>query len=58
MIRPQTSDGARVNATTLARWQFASTTLYHYLIVPLTIGLTMLVAIMQTNAYLKRDSPR
>lgn len=46
-----------MNATTLARWQFASTTLYHYLIVPLTIGLTVLVAIMQTNAYLKRGRP-
>jgi cytochrome bd ubiquinol oxidase subunit I len=46
-----------VNATTLARWQFATTTVYHFLIVPLTIGLTVLVATMQTLAYLKRDQP-
>jgi len=45
-----------VNATTLARWQFATTTVYHFLIVPLSIGLTVLVAVMQTMAYLKRDT--
>ena len=33
----------------LARWQFASTTLFHYIFVPLTLGLTPLVAIMQTK---------
>jgi cytochrome bd ubiquinol oxidase subunit I len=32
----------------LARWQFAITTVYHFLFVPLTIGLSMLVAGMQT----------
>ncbi len=46
-----------VDATTLARWQFATTTVYHFLIVPLSIGLTMLVAVMQTLAYRKRDTP-
>jgi cytochrome d ubiquinol oxidase subunit I len=46
-----------VNATTLARWQFASTTLYHFLIVPLSIGLTLLVAVMQTLAYRARATP-
>jgi cytochrome bd ubiquinol oxidase subunit I len=46
-----------LNATTLARWQFASTTVYHFLIVPLSIGLTLLVATMQTIAYLKRGTP-
>jgi cytochrome d ubiquinol oxidase subunit I len=40
----------------LARWQFASTTLYHFLIVPLSIGLTLLVATMQTLAYRHRDT--
>jgi cytochrome d ubiquinol oxidase subunit I len=43
-----------VNAETLARWQFATTTVYHFLIVPLSIGLTALVATMQTFAYRKR----
>lgn len=32
----------------LARWQFAITTVYHFIFVPLTIGLAPLVAIMQT----------
>ena len=32
----------------LARWQFAITTVYHFLFVPLTIGLSFLVAGMQT----------
>lgn len=32
----------------LARWQFAITTVYHFIFVPLTIGLAPLVAGMQT----------
>jgi cytochrome bd ubiquinol oxidase subunit I len=32
----------------LARWQFGITTVYHFLFVPLTIGLAFLVAFMQT----------
>jgi cytochrome d ubiquinol oxidase subunit I len=32
----------------LARWQFGLTTLYHFLFVPLTIGMAFLVAILQT----------
>ncbi|MFC6088283.1 cytochrome ubiquinol oxidase subunit I [Saccharothrix lopnurensis] len=32
----------------LARWQFGITTVYHFLMVPLTIGLSLLVATMQT----------
>lgn len=35
-------------ALTLARLQFGATTLYHYLFVPLTIGLMLIVAIIQT----------
>ena len=45
-----------MNATTLARWQFATTTIYHFLIVPVTIGLVTLVAVMQTMAYRKRGT--
>jgi cytochrome bd ubiquinol oxidase subunit I len=37
-----------VDALDLARWQFAVTTVYHFIFVPLTIGLAPLVAIMQT----------
>src|SRR6516225_10492411 len=32
----------------LARWQFASTSIYHFLFVPITIGLAFLVAILHT----------
>ncbi len=32
----------------VARWQFAITTVYHFIFVPLTIGLAPLVAVMQT----------
>jgi len=37
-----------VEVLELARWQFAITTIYHFLMVPLTIGLSVLVACMQT----------
>jgi cytochrome d ubiquinol oxidase subunit I len=37
-----------MTALELARWQFGVTTVYHYLFVPLTIGLAFLVAGMQT----------
>jgi cytochrome d ubiquinol oxidase subunit I len=32
----------------IARWQFGITTVYHFLMVPLTIGLSIVVATMQT----------
>ncbi|MFG6444082.1 cytochrome ubiquinol oxidase subunit I [Microbacterium sp. P07] len=35
----------------LARWQFGLTTLYHYLFVPLTLGMGLVVAIFQTVWY-------
>ncbi|MDR6940135.1 cytochrome ubiquinol oxidase subunit I [Arcanobacterium hippocoleae] len=38
-----------MEALDLARWQFAITTVYHFILVPLTIGLSPLVAIMQTK---------
>jgi cytochrome d ubiquinol oxidase subunit I len=37
-----------VEVLDLARWQFGITTVYHFLMVPLTIGLAVLVAGMQT----------
>ncbi|MCU4182870.1 cytochrome ubiquinol oxidase subunit I [Acidiferrimicrobium sp. IK] len=40
----------------LARWQFASTTIYHFIIVPVSIGLGLLVATMQTLAYRRRGT--
>lgn len=33
---------------TLSRWQFGITTVYHFFFVPLTLGLSVLVAIMET----------
>lgn len=32
----------------LSRWQFAITALYHYLFVPLTLGLSLMIAAMET----------
>jgi cytochrome bd ubiquinol oxidase subunit I len=43
------------NALTLSRWQFATTTLYHFTFVPLTLGLAPLLAIMQTLHYRTGD---
>jgi cytochrome bd ubiquinol oxidase subunit I len=40
-----------VDALDLARWQFGIVTVYHFLFVPLTIGLSFLVALMQTVWY-------
>src|SRR5689334_9785022 len=39
----------------LSRWQFGVTITYHFLFVPLTIGLALLVAVMQVLAYVKKD---
>jgi len=39
----------------LARWQFGITTVYHLFFVPLTIGLSILVATMQTVAWRTGD---
>ena len=38
-----------MNAETVARWQFGITTVYHYFFVPVTISLSLLVAVMQTR---------
>lgn len=37
-----------MEALDIARWQFGITTVYHFLMVPLTIGLGLLVAVLQT----------
>lgn len=37
-----------MNELLLARWQFGVTTVYHFLFVPLTLGLSVLVALMET----------
>ncbi len=40
-----------MTALELARWQFGITTLYHFIFVPVTIGLAICVAFMQTRWY-------
>ena len=37
-----------MDLVTLSRWQFAITTVYHFFFVPMTIGLSGLVAVLQT----------
>jgi len=37
-----------MDQVTLARWQFGITTVYHFLFVPITIAMSMLVAVFQT----------
>jgi len=44
-----------MDALALARWQFGITTVYHFFFVPLTLGLSILVAIMQTMYYRTGD---
>ncbi len=45
-----------MDALMLARWQFGVTTVYHFFFVPLTLGLSILVAIMQTMYYRTGDN--
>lgn len=40
---------------TLSRWQFALTTIYHWLFVPFTLGMGWFVAFFQTRYYQTRD---
>ena len=40
---------------TLSRWQFGLTTVYHFLFVPLTLGLSWFVAFFQTRYYQTKD---
>jgi cytochrome d ubiquinol oxidase subunit I len=46
---------AGISTLSLARWQFGITTVFHFLFVPLTIGLGLLVAVLQTAAYRTGD---
>jgi len=45
-----------MDALDLSRWQFGITTVYHFIFVPLTIGLAPLLAAMQT-AWVLTDNP-
>lgn len=44
-----------MDVTALSRWQFGITTIYHFFFVPLTLGLSILVAIMETLYLTKKD---
>lgn len=44
-----------MNELLLARWQFGITTVYHFFFVPMTLGLSLLIAIMQTMYYRTGD---
>ncbi len=44
-----------MDSVILARWQFGITTVYHFLFVPLTIGLVFLIAILNTIYVVKKD---
>ncbi len=40
----------------LSRFQFFLTTVFHYFFVPLTIGLSIFIAVFETLAYVKKDN--
>jgi len=44
-----------MDPVTLSRWQFGLTTIYHWLFVPLTLGMGWFVAYMQTRYYQTKD---
>ena len=48
LIFSRSGRGERVNVLELSRWQFGITTVYHFLFVPITIGLGFLVAGFET----------
>jgi cytochrome d ubiquinol oxidase subunit I len=39
----------------LSRWQFAATTIYHFFFVPLTLGLSWIIALLHTQYYRTGD---
>lgn len=45
-----------MNVVDWSRWQFALTAMYHWLFVPLTLGLSIIVGVMETIYYRKRDA--
>ena len=47
-----------MDAMTLSRCQFAITTIYHFLFVPITLGLSLFVAILQTKYVRSQDAAK
>ena len=54
-IKIQERGGVTMDVVLLSRLQFGLTTIYHFFFVPLTIGLTLMVAIMETMYVRKKD---
>src|SRR5690606_17856711 len=52
---PQRRSPATMDVVSLSRWQFGITTVYHFWMVPLTIGLGLTVAYFQTRWYRSGD---
>ena len=44
-----------MNVIDLSRFQFASTSIFHFFFVSLTVGLAFLIAVMETIAFVKKD---
>jgi cytochrome d ubiquinol oxidase subunit I len=44
-----------MDPTLLSRWQFAITTIYHFFFVPLTLGLSIFIALIETKYVLSKD---
>ena len=55
-IKIQERGGVTMDVVLLSRLQFGLTTIYHFFFVPLTIGLTLMVAIMETMYVRKKDA--
>ena len=47
-----------MNVVDLSRFQFASTSIFHFFFISLTVGLALLIAVMETVAYVRRDRRR
>ena len=45
-----------MEAVMLSRWQFAITTIYHFLFVPVTLGMAIFVALLET-CYVRTNRP-
>ena len=45
-----------MNVVDWSRWQFALTAMYHWLFVPLTLGFSIIVGLMETIYYKTKDA--
>jgi cytochrome d ubiquinol oxidase subunit I len=53
---PELPEGATMDPLSIARWQFGITTVYHFLFVPITIGMAFFIAITET-AWVRTRNP-